>query len=200
MIGAHPGGVELTKRLLALSGVKPPANVLDLGAGNGESLRYLQSIGYQGVGIDLVSKMDTRIFAGDMTMLPFADESMDICLAECSVSVCGNGPAALQEAYRVLGRGGNLLLSDVYFQKESAPHLSMPGPMTRTLWEREIRKAGFAVLAFQDETALWRAFFLESLWNDNADVTCCDFFRTAGKAGCGYFLAHLKKGEQDGLI
>lgn len=36
MIGAHPGGVELTKRLLALSDVKPPAKVLDLGAGSGD--------------------------------------------------------------------------------------------------------------------------------------------------------------------
>ncbi len=200
MIGAHPGGVELTKRLLALSDVKPPAKVLDLGAGSGASIHCLNDLGYEGVGVDLAAGTDDLVLEEDMIALPFADESYDLCLAECSVSVCGDGPLALREAYRVLRRGKSLLLSDVYFKKDCAPCLSMPGPMTQSLWEQEIQKAGFTIQKFQDETALWRAFFLESLWNDNADAACCDFFKAAGKAGCGYFLAWLKKGEEDGPI
>ena len=213
MIGSHPGGTALTGRLLGLAGVAPadcrtgesgterkvPLKVLDLGAGNGETMCYLLEQGFDVSGVDRKSEPPAReavrgrIKKGDMTALPFPDQSFDLCMAECSVSVCGDGPAALKEAYRVLRWGGSLLLSDVCFSKENAPCLSMPGSVTRPLWERECVRAGFAVRAWRDETPLWREFFLESLWNDNADEEFCDFYRTAGKAGCGYFLAWLLK-------
>lgn len=209
MIGAHPGGLTLTRRLLGLADVPGPATasgipakVLDLGAGTGESVRYLRSLGYDAVGIDREVKADQTgpVTAGDMTALPYSDACFDLCLAECSAAVCGDGPRALREAYRVLRPGGSLLLSDVFFQKEHAPCLSMPEPLTFSCWEREILRAGFCLRKSLDETVLWREFFLESLWNDNADDGFCDFFLEAGKAGCGYFLAWLWKGEKDGLI
>lgn len=205
MIGAHPGGPALTGRLLALAGMTgadaahiPAGKALDLGAGAGESVRCLRALGYEAEGIDRDARAgsEDEVTAGDMTALPYADACFDLCVAECSVSVCGDGPAALREAYRVLRPGGSLLLSDVYFQKESAPRLSMPGPLTLSLWRREIGRAGFVLKKHADETKLWRQFFLESLWNDNADDAFCDFFREAGKALCGYFLAWLKKPEK----
>lgn len=201
MIGGHPGGNSLTRRLLDLAEVFPPARVLDLGTGTGDTTRILRADGFDADGLDLVSDpRDPDRITGDMTALPFADASYDICLAECSISVCGDGPAALREARRVLRTGGKLLLSDVCFRKEQAPCLSMPGPLTFTCWEREILRAGFVIRAVQDESALWKEFFLQSLWNDNADETFCDLFREAGKAGCGYFLAWLEKGEEIGFI
>ncbi len=218
MIGAHPGGLTLTRRLLGLADVPGPATAsgipvkaLDLGAGTGESVRYLRTLGYDAVGIDRDAGADGKdlfsvgaarasVIRGDMTALPYPEESVDLCLAECSVAVCGDGPRALREAYRVLRPGGSLLLSDVFFQKEHAPCLSMPEPLTFSCWERESSRAGFELRKSSDETALWREFFLESLWNDNADDGFCDFFLEAGKAGCGYFLAWLWKGEKDGFI
>lgn len=205
MIGAHPGGTALTGRLLALSEMTEAGaasgaagKALDLGAGAGESVRYLRALGYEAEGIDLDGRAgsEDEVTAGDMTALPYADACFDLCVAECSVSVCGDAPAALREAYRVLRPGGSLLLSDVYFQKESAPRLSMPEPLTFSCWQREIGRAGFHLRKHADETKIWRQFFLESLWNDNADDAFCDFFREAGKAGCGYFLAWLKKPEK----
>lgn len=219
MIGGHPGGIRLTGRLLELAGAAAPGNrpvetdqkVLDLGAGSGETVRYLRSLGYDAAGIDreadvtLHSPGANPVTAGDMTALPFSDGTYDLCLAECSVAVCGDGPAALREAYRVLRPGGSLLLSDVFFAKENAPCLSMPGPLTLSCWEREFRRAGYVIEKISDETALWKEFFLESLWNDNADDAFYGFFKEAGRAGCGYFLAWLKKpeqskGEKDGFI
>ena len=79
MIGAHPGGLTLTRRLLGMADVpgpvtRPgiPAKVLDLGAGTGESVRYLRSLGYDAVGIDREVKADQTgpVTAGDMTALP----------------------------------------------------------------------------------------------------------------------------------
>lgn len=243
MIGGHPGGIRLTRRLLELAGAAGPGNrpvetdqkALDLGSGSGETVRYLRSLGYDAAGIDreagvtvhsdrpgakagtihsdgpgaetvtLHSPGANPVTAGDMTALPFLDGTYDLCLAECSVAVCGDGPAALREAYRVLRPGGSLLLSDVFFAKENAPCLSMPGPLTLSCWEREFHRAGYVIEKVSDETALWKEFFLESLWNDNADDAFCGFFKEAGRAGCGYFLAWLKKpeqskGEKDGFI
>lgn len=216
MIGAHPGGTELTRRLFEMAGITAPdsetgSKVLDLGAGTGESVCYLRTLGYHAAGIDRDAETDGRAFApdmkarapviqGDMTALPFPDESFDLCLAECSIAVCGDGPGALREAYRVLRPGGSLLLSDVFFHKDSAPRLSMPGPLTFSCWEQEAARAGFILLKSLDETALWREFFLESLWNDNANESFCSFFREAGKAQCGYFLAWLWKGEKNVFI
>ena len=128
-----------------------------------------------------------------MTHLDFADEMFDVCLAECSVSVCGDGMAALGEAWRVLRPGGSLLISDVFFGKKDAPAMSMKEPLTRECWEVAFRNSGFEIQAVQDETELWKEFFLESLWNGNAEETCCEFFRAAGKAKCGYFTAWLRK-------
>ena len=62
---------------------------------------------------------------GDMRKLDFPGESFDCCLAECSISGCGKGSAALREAFRVLKQDGCLLVSDVFFHKENAPCLSM---------------------------------------------------------------------------
>lgn len=227
MIGAHPGGIRLTRRLLKMAGITAPdrqslegiqvscagtaGKALDLGAGMGESVCYLRMLGYDAVGIDRDAGTDGRgsaldkaapisVIQGDMTALPFQDESFDLCLAECSIAVCGDGPGALQEAYRVLCPGGSLLLSDVFFHKEHAPVLSMPGPLTFSCWEQETARAGFVLRKSSDETDLWREFFLESLWNDNADEAFCSFFQEAGKAGCGYFLAWLWKGETNGFI
>lgn len=207
MIGSHPGGIALTKRLLALGMVNPPGKILDLGAGAGETVRYLQNEGYEAKGIDLLyretpfeKQTESGLFFGDMRNLPVSDNSQDICLAECSVSVCGDGAAALREAYRVLKPGGSLLLSDIFFRKTCAPALSMPEPLRRSCWEKVWSETGFQIRKLADETLLWREFYLESLWNDNADPAYLEFFREAGKAGCGYFLAWLWKGENHGII
>lgn len=199
MIGSHPGGIALTKRLIALGKLAAPARVLDLGAGEGESVVYLREQGFEALGIDRADAGD-RVVRQDMRATSFPDVSWDACLAECSVSVCGDGKRALKEACRILKPGGSLLLSDVFFRREDAPFLSLDGPLTLDGWKRAFTEAGFVLRALADETALWREFFLASLWNGNADAGFCGFFREAGKAGCGYFLAWLQKGEEHGVM
>ena len=49
----HPGGEEHSRYLIELSFVMPPARWLDMGAGSGETVRLLRSLGYEAEGIDL---------------------------------------------------------------------------------------------------------------------------------------------------
>ena len=93
MIGAHPGGTALTRRLLELAAAKPPARILDLGAGAGESVDFLRQQGFEADGIDRTAFLPRgKVMAGDMRALSFPDASYDLCMAECSISVCGDGP------------------------------------------------------------------------------------------------------------
>ena len=199
MIGRHPGGLEMTARLLALPGIRPPARILELGAGEGKTAAYLQALGFEVRAVDL-KPSGPQVEQGDMRGLDFAGESFDCCLAECTVSGCGDGNAALKEAFRVLKKDGCLLIADVFFRKQEAPSLSMGKPLTWNCRKEAFEQAGFWIEETKDETEAWKEFFLESLWNGNAEKNCMDFFIEAGKAGCGYFLACLRKGGENGFI
>ena len=49
----HPGGEFHTRQMIELSGLTPPAKLLDMGAGSGESVKLLSSLGFDVQGIDL---------------------------------------------------------------------------------------------------------------------------------------------------
>ena len=197
---SHPGGPDMTERLITLAAFRPPGRGLELGAGAGKATEYLKKQGFRMTALDL-EPAGPEVEEGDMRSLLLPEECFDFCLAECSVSVCGDGDAALKEAYRVLKKGGVFLLSDVFFRQENAPALSMKRPLTLACWQEAFTEAGFRQEAFRDETAAWKEFFLECLWNGSASPESQEFFREAGRAGCGYFLTCLRKGgRRDGYI
>ena len=75
MIGLHPGGKEMTVRLLDLSGICPPAGILELGAGGGDTAGYLKSLGFEVKAVDL-NPAGPDVEPGDMRKLDFAEESL----------------------------------------------------------------------------------------------------------------------------
>lgn len=161
----HPGGAEHTRRLLALAALPRGASILDLGAGAGESVRLLRELGFEACGLDLEPR-SPLVEEGDLLRAPFPDGSFDAVLSECSFYVSGDVPGALREARRLLRPGGRLLLSDVEFT-----------PL-RPLAEA----AGFTVLREEDLTPLWREYYLEALWREEAP--CC----ALPKGKCAYRL------------
>ncbi len=162
---SHPGGMEHTRRMLALAGLSPGARVLDMGAGAGESVQLMRSRGFDAVGIDLEPRGEA-VERGDFLHAPYPDASFDAVLSQCAFFVSGDQAGALREARRLLRPGGTLLLSDVFFEE--------PAQLLGT--------AGFEILKAEDMTPLWRAYYIDALWRD--DSPCCELPR--GK--CGYWL------------
>ena len=174
---SHPGGEAHTRRMLELAALPPGATVLDLGAGAGESLALLRSLGYAARGIDLEPRSET-VERGDLLDTGFPDRSFDAVLSQCAFFLSGDQPAALRESARLLAPGGRLLLSDLFFED--------PVPL--------LERAGFALLRSEDLTPLWREYYLEALWREEAP--CCEIPR--GK--CSYWLLIAQKEEQDGSL
>ena len=169
-MNGHPGGAEHTRHMLELAGLPARARVLDMGAGAGDAMALLNSLGYRAEGIDLRPRAD-RVREGDFLSAPYPDESFDAVLSQCAFFVSGDTDGALGEARRLLKPGGKLLLSDVEF----AP--------LRPAAER----AGFRILLDEDLSAAWKEYYIEALWRGKT----CDCELPRGK--CGYRLLIAEK-------
>lgn len=148
----HPGGEQHSRYLIELSFLSAPAKWLDMGAGDGASVRLLRSLGYEAGGIDLVPRSGD-VERGDYLHAPYADASFDGILSECSFYVCGDVPGALKEAGRMLRKGGKLVFSDV------------TEDVVRLL--NQARQAGFAVRHLEDLTEQWKEYYLDALWTQD---------------------------------
>ena len=148
MLG-HPGGDDHSRYLIELSFLTPPAKWLDMGAGDGETVRLLRELGFEAEGIDLAPRSDD-VTEGDFLHTSLPEGSFDGVLSQCAFYVSGDVPAALREAGRLLRRGGKLVFSDV------------TEDVTALL--NQARQAGFAVRHLEDLTDQWREYYREALW------------------------------------
>lgn len=102
------------------------SNVLDVGCGTGEILNTIKTL-YPAVslfGIDISKEMlkqaeekglnNSRLFLGDAECLPFENEKFDLLICTDSFHHYPNPQRAIDEFYRVLRKGGILLLADFW--------------------------------------------------------------------------------------
>ncbi len=174
---SHPGGEEQTRRLLELAALTPGSRVLDLGAGAGEAVALLRSLGFAAEGIDREPR-SPLVERGDFLRASRPDGGFDAVLSQCAFFVSGDQPGALRETRRLLRGGGKLLLSDVFFED--------PGPL--------LERAGFRLLEREDWTPIWREYYLEALWTE--DVPCSELPR--GKSA--YWLLIAEKEDTNGPV
>ena len=145
----HPGD---TRHLIDLADLQPGARVLDLGAGDGDGVRLLRSLGYDAAGIDRIAAEDVE--QGDLLHTSFASNSFDAVMSECTFFLTGDIPGALRESARLLKPGGKLLLADIFFED--------PEPL--------LEAAGLKVIHKEDWTKAWREYYLRAIWEGTAEV------------------------------
>lgn len=142
---------------------------------------------------------EVPIFHGEAEALPFADQSVDVVLMECSFSKTWNPEQALREVLRVLKPEGWFLLSDLYARKEAvcteAQGLIGRLETHQTIFGR-LRRAGFAVLEMQDCSGDLTQWIGQNIM----DGTACELYQGLGidretlkRAGCGYFYGAAKR-------
>lgn len=171
----RPGGLELTRTLLARSELPAGAAVLDVGCGPGATVEYLTGLGFAAIGLDpsLTLLQAGQERAPGLTAiqspgecLPLAAGQFAAVLAECSLSLMGRPAAALAEFARVLRPGGRLLLSDLYLRQPAvAPALRrlplaccLTGAMSQNELLALLDTAGFTLLDWADHTAALKYF------------------------------------------
>ena len=194
----HPGGLALTRHLLELTQLKPPACILDIGCGRGLSVQLLAQCGYQAVGVDLsaeliaaglqrVPELDLR--QGDAAALP-VDGPFDAVLMECIQSLLET-EAVLKECRRVLKNDGWLMLSDLYDQK--------PGPFFLRTWCERLTGAGFICRVLEDRRQDLRQFWAAMVWNGlEAGIESCIKNRKIQQPGYFALTAQKRKGAEYG--
>ena len=151
MLG-HPGGEEHSRYLIELAFLEKGTKWLDMGAGDGSTVRLLRTLGYGAEGIDLEPR-GKDVQRGNYLEAPWQDGFFDGIISQCSFYVSADVPGALKEAARLLHKGGKLVFSDV---TENVVNLL-----------NQCREAGFAVRHLEDLTDQWKEYYLEALWKED---------------------------------
>lgn len=128
--GAHPGGLQLTKELLARENIDETKSILDAGCGTGQTSAFIaEQYKCKVTALDcdktMLDKAHQRFAAlqlpievkqGSTEQLPFDDGYCDIILSE-SVIAFTNIPLTISEFKRVLKPTGVLLAVEMVLEK-----------------------------------------------------------------------------------
>ena len=81
----HPGGEAQTLHLLENIEWKKEMKALDLGAGEGDTVRILKSFGLDAHGVDLFPR-SSDVETGNFLHLQYPSDSIDLCISQCAFS------------------------------------------------------------------------------------------------------------------
>jgi SAM-dependent methyltransferase len=153
----------------ALAGLRAGEVVLDLGSGAGaDCFLAAQKVGPSGrvIGVDMTPEMLDRaresvmksgaenieFRLGEIESLPVADDSIDVIISNCVINLSTDKLRVFREAFRVLRRGGRIMVSDLALKKPlpkairesvEAYVACVAGALVKNEYLGIIQKAGF---------------------------------------------------------
>ena len=218
----HPGGLDLTDRLLTLCELSPGQTVLDVGCGTGATLDILRNVySVLAVGIDRsellletgqINNPGLPLACARGASLPVASGQVDAILAECSLSVMANFESVLTEFQRVLRPGGRLALSDIYARNPDGAAALRRLPLTcglrAALAQAELTEHlhahGFEIVIWEDHSETLKYMrtqmslahgSISEFWNlAEPAADPMDILIATSKAKLGYYLLVARKG------
>lgn len=185
--GAHPGGLQLTKKLLANERFDENIVVLDAGCGTGQTAAYLANeFDCQVLAVDLNPLMvekaterlvnlqkDICIEVADVQSLSYEEGSIDVILSESVISFT-NPTISIPEMTRVLKNNGKLFAIEMVLEqplsadgrKEITEFYGMDQIWSVNEWMRAFLAAGLTIQSIE----------VPELETDNDDIeTATDF-------------------------
>lgn len=171
-INAVPEGANLgfgCGNPVALASLKEGDIVLDLGSGAGfDAFLAAQRVGKKGrvIGVDMTSEMiakakenakkgkytNVEFRLGEIEKLPVEDNSIDVIISNCVINLSPDKEAVFKDAFRVLGSGGRLMVSDLVLAKDLPKEIKdsveayvgcLAGAILKDEYLDSIRIAGF---------------------------------------------------------
>ncbi|WP_068676559.1 class I SAM-dependent methyltransferase [Oceanobacillus sp. Castelsardo] len=162
--GAHPGGLQLTKRILSREKIDKTKTILDAGCGTGQTSAYIAekyqchvtSLDTNKLMLDKARKrflslqLPIEVKHGSTENLPFDGELFDFILSESVISFT-DVPLSLQEFNRVLKPEGVLFAIEMVQEKPIAKKelsslltfYGIPRLLTESEWCNLLKKSGF---------------------------------------------------------
>ncbi|MBE4906717.1 methyltransferase domain-containing protein [Bacillus luteolus] len=165
--GAHPGGLKLTREILAQEQIDSSSRILDIGCGTGQTAAFISNhynchVSALENNKVMLEKAEERlstislpvtIVEGKAEELPFEDNHFDIILSESVISFTEQ-PVTLSELKRVLKPNGVLLGIEMTLEKlidkqelEAFIHFyGVTRLQTEDEWFETVKEAGFSAI------------------------------------------------------
>ena len=162
--GAHPGGLNLTKKLFKSENINNTSKILDVGCGTGQTAAYLANkYGANVTGIDVNSTMVAKakermkknrlpvnIIQGSIEQTSLPDHHFDFIISESVLSFV-NKPSALNEIFRLLKGGGRFIAIELTIinqltekeEHEIKQFYGLDSLNTKKDWVAQLNEAGF---------------------------------------------------------
>lgn len=197
------------RQLFQAAGIQPTDKVLDAGCGVGGAAFFINGTAgaeVNGISLSEMQVSQANAMAGekgvsdkvkfhgmDFTKTDFPDESFDVVWACESVCHAAEKADFIKESYRLLKKGGRLVLFDFFLTKKGVEDPSkwidkwkrtwaVPDFVTKEYFMDKARESGFAEVSHQDYTSNIRKSARRMLYGSMLGVTFAE----------GYALLHPK--------